>query len=88
MGLIRAALVGAATTLADTWEEFFVCDSIPADVIVVRGKKQLGKHSSNKKGNENVISDGSSIVVHEGQVYINMTPVLHQAFSPALSVQD
>ncbi|MCR5729929.1 MAG: SPFH domain-containing protein [Ruminococcus sp.] len=70
MGLIRAALVGAATTLADTWEEFFVCDSIPADVIVVRGKKQLGKHSSNKKGNENVISDGSSIVVHEGQAMI------------------
>ncbi|MBQ6182107.1 MAG: SPFH domain-containing protein [Ruminococcus sp.] len=70
MGLIKAALVGAATTLADTWLEFYVCESIPADVLVVRGKKQLGKHSSNKKGNDNVISDGSGIVVHEGQAMI------------------
>ena len=70
MGLIQAALVGASQTLADTWQEFFVCDSIPTDVLVVRGKKQLGKHSSNTKGNENVISDGSGIVVHEGQAMI------------------
>ena len=70
MGLIQAALVGASQTLADTWQEFFVCDSIPADVLVVRGKKQLGKHSSNTKGNDNVISDGSGIVVHEGQAMI------------------
>lgn len=70
MGLIKAALVGASQTLADQWLEFFVCDSIPVDVLVVRGKKQLGKHSSNTKGNDNVISDGSGIVVHEGQAMI------------------
>ncbi len=70
MGLIQAALVGASQTLADTWQEFFVCESIPTDVLVVKGKKQLGKHSSNTKGNENVISDGSGIVVHEGQAMI------------------
>ncbi|MBQ9898384.1 MAG: SPFH domain-containing protein, partial [Ruminococcus sp.] len=70
MGLIQAALVGASSTLADTWLEFFTCESIPTDVLVVRGKKQLGKHSSNTKGNENVISDGSGIVVHEGQAMI------------------
>ena len=70
MGLLYAALAGAATTLADTWLEFYVCESIPTDVLVVRGKKQLGKHSSNTKGNDNVISDGSGIVVHEGQAMI------------------
>ena len=70
MGLIKAALVGASQTLADTWLEFFVCESIPTDCLVVRGKKQLGKHSSNTKGNDNVISDGSGIVVHEGQAMI------------------
>ena len=70
MGLIKAALVGASQTLADTWLEFYVCESIPTDVLVVRGKKQLGKHSSNTKGNDNVISDGSGIVVHEGQAMI------------------
>ena len=70
MGLIKAAIVGAIQTLADTWLEFYVCESIPTDVLVVRGKKQLGKHSSNTKGNDNVISDGSGIVVHEGQAMI------------------
>ena len=70
MGLIKAGLVAASQTLADTWLEFFVCESIPSDVLVVRGKKQLGKHSSNTKGNDNVISDGSGIVVHEGQAMI------------------
>ena len=49
MGLIKAALVGASQTLADTWLEFFVCESIPADCLVVRGKKHLGKNSSNTK---------------------------------------
>lgn len=70
MGLIRAALVGAASSLADTWEEFYVCESMPADVLISKGQKRVGKHSSNKKGNENVISDGSTIVVNEGQAMI------------------
>ena len=70
MGIIQAALIGAMGTLKDTWQEFYVCESIPADVLVVRGKRQLGKHSSNKGSNENVISDGSTIVVHEGQAMI------------------
>lgn len=70
MGIIKAALAGASSTLADSWQEFYVCESIPTDVLVVRGKKQLGKHSSNTKGNDNVITDGSGIVVHEGQAMI------------------
>ncbi len=70
MGIIQAALVGAMGTLKDTWLEYFVCESIPSDVLVVRGKKQLGKHSSNKNSSDNIISDGSTIVVHEGQAMI------------------
>ncbi|MBR6241927.1 MAG: SPFH domain-containing protein [Ruminococcus sp.] len=70
MGIIMAGLVAASSTLADSWLEFYSCESIPADTLVVRGKKQLGKHSSNTKGNENVITDGSGIVVHEGQAMI------------------
>ncbi len=70
MGIIQAALIGAMGTLKDSWQEFFVCESIPSDVLVVKGKKQLGKHSSNKNSSENVITDGSTIVVHEGQAMI------------------
>lgn len=70
MGIIRAALVGAGSTMADQWMEFYSYDSIPANVLVLRAKKQVGKHSSNTKGSDKIISDGSKIVVNEGQAMI------------------
>lgn len=69
MGLIKAALVGASSALGDTWKEFFYCDSLPPDVLVVKGQRRTGKHSSNK-GNENIISNGSLIAVADGQCMI------------------
>lgn len=70
MGLIQAALVGAGTVMADQWKEFFYCDSIPADTLVVKGQKRTGKHSSNTKGSENIITNGSTIAVNDGQCMI------------------
>ena len=58
MGLIKAALGAAGGVLADQWKEFFYCDALDKDVLVVRGQKQITKRSSNKKGNDNVISNG------------------------------
>ncbi len=69
MGLIQAAVVATASTLGDTWKEFFYCDAIPADVLVVKGKKRTGLFSSNK-GNDNIITNGSSIAVSDGQCMI------------------
>ena len=70
MGILKAALTAVTSTMADQWLEFYSCESMPADALVVRGKRQTGKRSSNTKGNENVISDGSKIIVHEGQAMI------------------
>ena len=70
MGILKAALTAASSTMADQWLEFYSCESMPADALVVRAKRQTGKRSSNTKGNENVISDGSKIVVNEGQAMI------------------
>lgn len=70
MGLIKAALSAAGGTMADQWKEFFYCEALPADVLVVRGQKQTGKRSSNTKGNDNVITNGSGIVVADGQCMI------------------
>lgn len=70
MGLIKAALTAASSTMADQWLEFYSCESMSADTLVIRAKRQTGKRSSNTKGNENVISDGSKIVVNEGQAMI------------------
>ncbi len=70
MGLIRAITTAVGSTLADQWKEFFYCESIPNDVLVVKGEKRIGKRSSNKKGTDNVISNGSGIAVADGQCMI------------------
>ena len=67
MGLIRAAAGAISGTLADQWKEYFQCDAIDADVLVVKGQKVISGRSSNKKGEDNVISDGSAVVVADGQ---------------------
>lgn len=70
MGLIKAAVGAVGGNLADQWKEFFTCDALPADVLMRRGSKQVGKRSSNTKGSDNVISDGSGIAVADGQCMI------------------
>ncbi len=70
MGLISAALGAAGGTLADQWLEFFYCESLPGDVLMKKGQKQTSKRSSNTKGNDNIISNGSGIAVADGQCMI------------------
>ena len=67
MGLIKAALGSAGGVLADQWREYFYCDSMGADILVSKGRKRTGKKSSNTKGSDNIISNGSVIAVNEGQ---------------------
>ena len=66
MGLISTALISAGSVLSDQWKEYFYCDSIPADVLVVKGKKR----NRNNRGNDNIISNGSIIAIAEGQCMI------------------
>ena len=39
MGLIKAAQAATGTVMADQWKEFFYCDSLDNDTLLVRGKK-------------------------------------------------
>ena len=64
MGLIKAALSSAGSVLADQWKEYFYCESIPTDVLALKGKK---RGSGNNQGSDNVISNGSVIAVADGQ---------------------
>lgn len=67
MGLIKAAAGAIGGTLADQWKDYFYCDSIDKDVLAVKGRKRVSGRSSNSRGEENVISDGSGIAVADGQ---------------------
>ena len=67
MGLIKAGIGAAGGVLADQWKEFFYCDSMPADVLMMKGQKRTGGRSSNTGGEDNIISDGSVIAVNNGQ---------------------
>jgi len=70
MGLIKAALGSAGGVLADQWKDYFTCDSMPADVLIMRGRKKQSGRSSNKKGDADIITNGSVIAVAEGQCMI------------------
>lgn len=70
MGLIQAGLGALGGTLADQWKEFFYCDSLSRDVLMVKGQKKLTSKSSNTAGSDNIITNGSGIVVNEGQCMI------------------
>ena len=70
MGLIQAGIGAIGGVLADQWKEFFYCDAIDKDVLVVKGKKRTSSRSSNTKGNDNIISNGSLIAVADGQCMI------------------
>ena len=67
MGLIKAGIGALGGTLADQWREFFYCDAMDKEVLVVKGQKRVSRRSSNTKGNDNIISNGSGIAVADGQ---------------------
>lgn len=67
MGLIKAAMGAAGGVMADQWKEYFYCESIPVDVLVRKGQKRTSGRSSNTKGSQNVITNGSVVAVADGQ---------------------
>ena len=67
MGLIKAISGAVGGVLADQWKEFFYCEALSADVLVRKGSKRIERRSSNTKGSDNIISNGSGIAVADGQ---------------------
>ncbi len=70
MGLLKAGIGAAGGVLADSWRDYFYCESLDADILVAKGEKRAGGRSSNKKGTDNIISNGSIINVNDGQCMI------------------
>jgi len=67
MGLIKAGVGALGGVLADQWKEFFYCEALDMDTLVVKGQKRVSGRSSNTKGSDNIISNGSGIAVADGQ---------------------
>lgn len=70
MGLIRAALGAAGGVVGDQWKEYFYCEALDNDVLVVKGSKRVSGRSSNRGGTDNIISNGSVVAVADGQCMI------------------
>ncbi len=71
MGLIKAIKDATGSYFGDQWLEFFSCDSISSDVLMVKGEKVVNNgRNSNTKASDNIINNGSIIAVNEGQCMI------------------
>lgn len=70
MGLIKAGIGAIGGVLADQWKEYFYCDAMDMDTLVIKGQKRTSRRSSNTKGSDNIISNGSGIAVADGQCMI------------------
>lgn len=68
MGLISAGLNALNGTLASQWKEYFYMDSLPENVLAVKAKKRTkNRFGGSRNEDDNVISEGSVIVVADGQ---------------------
>ena len=90
MGLIKAGLGALGGVLADQWKEYFYCDALDNDTLVKKGQKRVSGRSSNTKGSENVISNGSVIAVADGQcmLIVDQGKVVEVCAEPGEFVYD
>lgn len=70
MGLIKAAMGSLGGVMSDQWKEYFYCEELPPDVLVSKGMKRTCERSSNTSGEQNIITNGSTIAVNNGQCMI------------------
>lgn len=75
MGFIKAFAGAIGGTFADQWKDYFVpMLGVPATAGIIPAVKQETNNDrgSNTKGSENIISNGSKIIVPEGVALITM----------------
>ena len=72
MGLIKAGMGAIGGVLGDQWKEFIYCESMKPDVLVSKGQKRVSSRgrSSNTSAEDNIISNGSTVAVNDGQCMI------------------
>ena len=69
MGIIKASLTAIGSATGDQWKEAFICDGMDAETLLMRATRITGSNSSNR-GNNNIITEGSIIIVGKGECAI------------------
>ncbi|MDO5559212.1 MAG: SPFH domain-containing protein [Oscillospiraceae bacterium] len=72
MGLIKAAVSSVSGNLADQWLEVLEPDNMSETTVLTSGVLVNRKKGSNKKGNSNIVSNGSVIHVYPNQIMLLM----------------
>lgn len=90
MGFIKAAAGAAGGVLADQWRDFFYCEALDEDTLMAKGEKRVDKRSSNAKGTDNIISDGSIVAIADGQcmIVVEQGAILDVVAEPGEYVYD
>ena len=90
MGLLQAGIGGLSGALADSWREYFYCEALNQETLVTKGEHRVGGRSSNKKGTDNIISNGSIIAVNDGQcmMIVDQGQIVELCATPGEFVYD
>lgn len=90
MGLIRSLINSVNSSFGDQWKEYFYCDSLEKNVLMCKGQKQQTQRGTNYRGETNIISNGSVIVVNEGQcaVIVEDGKIVELSCEPGRFVYD
>ncbi len=70
MGIIRAVTGSVGSVLEEQWREFFSCDAMDMDTLMRRGVKHVSAGSANTRRDDNVVTNGSVLLVADGQCVI------------------
>ena len=90
MGLLQAGIGALSGALADSWREYFYCEALNQETLVTKGEHRVGGRSSNKKGTDNIISNGSIVAVNDGQcmMIVDQGKVVELCATPGEFVYD
>jgi membrane protease subunit (stomatin/prohibitin family) len=67
MGILKAAVGAVHSVKEEMWREFFCCDTMSDDTILLRAEKRVGQYSANTRKDDNVLTNGSILSVADGQ---------------------
>lgn len=87
--VVGAAGAAGGGVLADQWLDYFYMDAMPATVLMRRAMRRV-KEGTRNRGSDDIISNGSGIVVADGQcmIIVDQGRVMDVCAEPGLYTYD